>query len=493
MEEKIKKNINIYLSIFLLCQPILDLLTGFSLHTLKINLTIGIIVRVFFLMMMIICSIFIFKKKKLLIPYSIIFLYIIFYIVGIFLYKDGGNLFSEIQGVIKVFYFPSLLLALYSMKEEIRISKLTYLTTLFLYLIFIFVPTIFGFGYKTYEITKAGTLGFFNSANEISGIISILTPYLLIILVTTKRLYPKIGFSLMYLVIILMVGTKTPLLVLLVTLGMSFIYYWILKIKQKEYKKVGISFGVLILGISSIIIILPKTNFYKNIKTHLDFLEVENIHEIFEKEELIDHFIFSQRLTFLKNKREIYNQSNTYQKFFGIGYINNNKTTKLIEMDYFDIYYSHGIIGFILFFTIFIVILLKLWKKEKFTYETFMRKTSILWILFLSFFTGHIITSPSVSFLGVLLLFSISPSIKKVVIGKIKIENMDRIDDSKLEKLKKKSYYLLFKIINFKNYSCCILYNKKDHFSKEIGELLSDKVIQVSTKKELLELGEKSC
>ncbi|MBR2828206.1 MAG: O-antigen ligase family protein, partial [Bacilli bacterium] len=193
MKEKIKNNMNIYLSIFSLCQPILDLLTGFSLHTLKINLTIGIIIRVLFLFMMIISSIFIFKKKKLLIPYSIIFLYIIFYIIGIFLYKDGNNLFSEIQGVIKVFYFPSLLLSIYSIKEEIHISKLTYLTTLFLYLIFIFVPTLFGLGYKTYEVTKAGTLGFFNSANEISGIISILTPYLLILLVTTKRLLPKIG------------------------------------------------------------------------------------------------------------------------------------------------------------------------------------------------------------------------------------------------------------------------------------------------------------
>ena len=105
MDRKIKNNISIYFSIFLLCQPILDLLTGFSLHTLKINLTIGIIVRVLFLIMMIISSIFIFKKKKLLIPYSIIFLYIIFYTVGIFLYKDGRNLFSEIQGAIFLLYY----------------------------------------------------------------------------------------------------------------------------------------------------------------------------------------------------------------------------------------------------------------------------------------------------------------------------------------------------------------------------------------------------
>ena len=45
----------------------------------------------------------------------------------------------------------------------------------------------------------------------------------------------------------------------------------------------------------------------------------------------------------------IYERANTYQKLFGIGYINNNKTTKMIEMDYFDIFYSHGIVGFLIF------------------------------------------------------------------------------------------------------------------------------------------------
>jgi len=34
----------------------------------------------------------------------------------------------------------------------------------------IFIPTFLDVGYKTYEVTKKGSLGFFNSANEISGI-----------------------------------------------------------------------------------------------------------------------------------------------------------------------------------------------------------------------------------------------------------------------------------------------------------------------------------
>jgi len=64
MKDYIKKNINTIIALFILIQPFLDLITGICIHTLKINLTIGIIVRVLFLLFIVIITIFIFKKKK---------------------------------------------------------------------------------------------------------------------------------------------------------------------------------------------------------------------------------------------------------------------------------------------------------------------------------------------------------------------------------------------------------------------------------------------
>ena len=52
----------------------------------------------------------------------------------------------------------------------------------------------------------------------------------------------------------------------------------------------------------------------------------------------------------MKERQQDYMDGNIYQKLFGIGYLNNQKEAKAVEMDYFDIYYNHGIIGFILFF-----------------------------------------------------------------------------------------------------------------------------------------------
>ena len=353
MTNFIKKNLNIIIAVFILLGPIIDLLTGLCLHLFEIKVTMGIILRVAFLLFICYITVFIYNKKKLLYPYLLIILYSILYIIGIIIYKDGVGLITEIQGLVKVFYFPVLLLSLYSIREEINISKMSLFTTLFLYLIFIFVPILLGIGYETYEITKAGTLGFYNSANEISGIISILTPIMFIILISSRKIIPKLILGIMYLVVILMMGTKTPLLSLGITIMAILLYLWRDSIIKRQFKRIFVSIIILLIGVSALIVIIPKTNFYKNIETHLNYLKLDNVGEVFEDEELVDHFIFSQRLTFLNKKAKLYREANVYQKLFGIGYLKNNgKPTKMIEMDYFDIFYNHGIIGFVLFFAI---------------------------------------------------------------------------------------------------------------------------------------------
>ena len=413
MNDYLKKNINKIITIFLLMGPVLDLLTGICLHYFKINFTVGIIIRMLFLIFICLITLFTFKKKNILIPYLIIGVYFIFYIIGTLLYKDKG-IFTEIQNLIKVFYFPIMLISISSFKEEVNISTTTLFKIFILYLLFIFIPLILGIGYKTYEITKVGTLGFFNAANEVGGIISILTPIMFIILLTKKNLFIKISSVLVFLIVILMVGTKTPLLSLIITLGLSLIYLEKTYITKKDYKKVGLSIIIVLVGIISLILVLPRTNFYKNIKTHLEFLEVEKVTDVFKDEKLVDHFIFSQRLTFLKNRNKLYQKANNYQKLFGIGYLDNGEEVKMIEMDYFDIYYSHGLIGFIIYFAITIYTFIKTIKKNKFSYERFMYKTSLLLIVFLSFFTGHIITAPSVSLIVIIIIIALSK--KKILL-----------------------------------------------------------------------------
>ena len=476
MKNYIKKNISNIVSIFILLSPILDLLTGICINTLKINLTIGIIVRVLFLVFIALVVIFIFKKKNIIVPYLIIGLYFILYIFGVIIYKDGVGLFSEIQGLVKVFYFPIIFIALYNIKDEIRISKLTLFTTVFLYLIFIFIPTLFNIGYKTYEITKVGTLGFFNSANEVSGIISILTPIIFIIIFNSKRIIPKVLLGIMYLTVILMMGTKTPLLSLIITIGFCLIYFWIKLFKEKKYKNIIISVIVLIVGVFGLILVLPKTNFYKNIKTHLDYLEIKNVQDVFKNPELVDHFVFSQRITFLANTSKSYDNSSFYQQVFGIGYLREGKNNKLIEMDYFDILYNHGIVGFVLLFSICVYIVIELLKiREKFTFEDYMLRVSLLLVLFLIFFTGHIITAPAVSIIVIVLLLSIAKRNKKDLLftdNNLKIGGIETAQINLLNRIDYKKYNVTL-----------VLEEKKGELLKRVPKEVNIKEVKVSNNK----------
>lgn len=481
MKKIIKDNLNKILVIFILLQPILDLITGLCIHLFNINLTFGIVIRMLFLLFIMYVSVFVYKRKKSLIVYSAIIIYSILYLLGIILFKDTSYLFREVQGLLRVFYFPILLFSLYELKDHIRISKMTLITTLIVYLLLIFIPILLGVGYQSYEITKSGTLGFFNSANEISGIISILTPILFLIFTNKKDITLKILLSIIYLVVILTIGTKTPILSLGITIGMAFLWLMVKSIKNKKYKPVFITLIILFLGVLSLLLIIPKTNFYKNIEVHMDYLEVDDLSDILEEPELVDHFIFSQRLTFLNKKDKLYDKANLYQKIFGIGYIKKDKTTKLIEMDYFDIYYSHGIVGFIVFFTIYLMVLVSILKnKNKLDFEMYMTYISLMLIIFLSLLTGHIITSPAVSIFVIIIILSLAKKKKKILlISNKKNDKYKSLNQNEYEITILNEKEILKRKISFiERYSYDYALYDEDKYEK-IGNVYSEKAIKI--------------
>jgi len=220
------------------------------------------------------------------------------------------------------------------------------------------------------------------------------------------------------------------------------------------YDNIKIYLFVIIIFIIGIIIVLPKTNFYKNIETHLNYLKLDSITEVFKEEELIDHFIFSQRLTFMENRRGDYQEANTYQKLFGIGYLNGKKEAKAVEMDYFDIYYSHGLIGFIIYFGIygyFFYLIMK--ERKKIDFTQYMVYVSIILSIFLSFFTGHIITAPAVSLLVTILLLMLVKEKKKRLLFTAYSLNLGGIETALIN---------LVNRINLDKYEVEILLEKKE-------------------------------
>ena len=411
MKDFFKRNLSIYISIMILLNPIIDLFTGINRHLFNIDLSIGIIIRILFLISIVLISVFIYDKKKLLLPYLILLIFSILFVVDIYIF-NRSILFESIQSATKIFFFPVLLLTLFPIREEFKISNMTLFSTLILYLLLIFIPDLLHLGYDSYEIAKKGYLGFFNSANEVSGIISILTPIMFIIFSKSKNYILSTLLGILYIVVILSIGTKTPILVLGITLFITFIYLLINLHKKKKYKSILISYLLLIIIISGSIFIIPRTVFYKNIKIHLDYLKVDELSDFTDNPEYIDHFVFSSRLKFLKNRYNDYKEYPIYVKLLGSG--TNKKEIKDVEIDYFDILFQVGIVGFILVFSIILYVLINLLKEFKIKgYSELMYSLSIVFIFLLSLLTGHIILSPAVSLIVTIILFKMTKRNKK--------------------------------------------------------------------------------
>lgn len=478
MNKTVKNNLSKIINIFILLQPVLDLITGICLHEFSFNLTLGIIVRMLFLLFIAYTSVFIYKRKLSLIYYLIFSLYSIIYLINILIFK-GNNIFGELQGLLRVFYFPSILISLYDLKDEVKISNSTLFATLSLYLVFIFIPIVLNTGFKSYQITKSGTLGYYNSANEISGIISILTPIIFIMFNSKSHALFKTLYTLLYLIVILTVGTKTPLLSLLITIAMTFIWIMIKSYKNKKYKRILASFLIIVVGIVGLIIVIPKTNFYKNIKVHLDFLKVKDVTDIIDNGNLIDHFIFSQRVTFLTDRKDVYDNSSISEKLFGIGYYHDEKEAKLVEMDYFDIYLNHGIIGFIIFMGTYLYVLINLTnKKRKLDFNLYMLNISILLVIFLSLFTGHIITAPSVSLIVIALILSLQTRKKKDLLFAINDLRVGGIETAIIN---------LLNNINYKKYNVTLVMEEKTGvLLKDVNKNVKVEELKVSNNKNVI-------
>ena len=116
----------------------------------------------------------------------------------------------------------------------------------------------------------------------------------------------------------------------------------------------------------------------------------------------------SGRDEFLKANKEKFFSGSSLDRIFGIGYLTNIngevKETKLVEMDYFDIFFNQGYLGTIVFFApIAYIALVTIWNLLK-NFKKMILDPEILlmgYSVFISFgialLAGHVLVAPAVS------------------------------------------------------------------------------------------------
>ncbi len=406
----LKKNIKLILLIFLFSQPVIDIISSLQISYKVTNYSVGSIIRLLFLIFSVYYTIFISKEKNIKkIILTILYLGLFGFII---LVDKGTPAFSyEMKNAINTYYIIFELLFLNSVikEEDIKINIKTILYIFLTYIILVMIPNLTHTGFKSYYHSKVGSVGWFLSANAVGNILCILMPFIVYYIIKSKsNIFIKLFITISTLYVSFSIGTKVPILGIAIVVLYHGVYYLIKWIKEKKYKFIGIGLSALIICLVSGIIVVPKTSFYKNIEIHKKFLGINHYTEVFTSYHLVDHFIFSQRLTFLNDSFKNFKKIPIQEKIAGMGYIENygkdNISLKTVEIDYFDILLRHGLIGSIIYFSIFISFIIKAFKDRNKDLIAKEMKLSIILTMLLAVFSGHIINAPTASIFVALII-----------------------------------------------------------------------------------------
>lgn len=394
-----KKTLTLFY-LFLFMQPILDLFISLFNHY-NISSSVVLVVRTLFLGYFIYYLLFI---KKCNVKYLVLlFIYsAIFILINLFSDKVG-SISYEIKALIKVIYFPITLLFVTELFKDNDIKRKNLYIILLTYLLLIFVPSILNVGFESYLYDKVGSIGLFYSANAVGNIISMLAPLFIFYLLKNKKIISLILFLGIYFYVLLMMGTKAPILTAMIIILYLIILLVIKLIKEKKYNYIFMFLIIFIISLIAMIKILPETSFYKNLIIHAKNMDVTSLSDMLNLKKL-DDYIFSGRLSFLKDTLDIYINQPLMQKLFGMGYIVGVKEIKTSEMDYFVMLFHQGLLGFIIlyykYFSKIVFIFKSYLNRFKDNFNDLEKSGSLIAIIISilnALLVGHVLDVPSVS------------------------------------------------------------------------------------------------
>ena len=385
-KDKFNKIISLILMILVIFQPVMDALTYLQIRYSFNFLSISSIIRTITLCLIILYLLFTKDKRK---EIWFLLIYFIAYlgIQSLILNNDFSN---SLNSILTIFYLPSIIIFLNKVNIDkkyfnLKIVMFTYL----IYLNLIIVPYLFKYGNyaNNFYEGKNGFYGLFYGGNEISNILVIMLPLVIEYLVQEKS-YFLIGLTFIELLLcIYLVGTKTLILGSII-ISIYFLFKYLRPVyKSLDNKKKYSLWTLLILLIIGTIILLPKMAVTKNIIRAINYYGF-NLNNIFSLNGL-DKLIFSSRLEVLGKVINLYLNSPLINILMGLSksYVN---TFKGIEIDIFDIFFSIGIIGILVYGYL-------CFKNIKDTKLKGIYLFTFILSIMISLVTGHILNTPNVS------------------------------------------------------------------------------------------------
>ncbi|MFD3449516.1 O-antigen ligase family protein [Microbacteriaceae bacterium 4G12] len=451
----LKSKFEHFLLLFIICQPILDLLTSFCILQLNMSATLGVLIR--FLIMTLSIIYLLIKSIEIRKWNYLIYLIGVALICGAgiinnILIKTPILLGEEVKFVSKSVYYIIMLftyfLALNSMKakENIYIKTRDYIVYATLIMnITILISIITGTDYNSYPYSKIGSKGWFYAANELGSILGVTFPIVVLYSIekttSIRALYYWIP-TILSIFSSFAIGTKVGYFSVVFTIIVAILISFIQAFAHKKQFLLN-SLVVTCIGVG-IALTTSSTPFVKNMAIHQQELQTEaflaqqrqyltqeqinapaSIPAIEGKKSDVENMIFSSRELFIQTYKKSFKEVPMSQKLLGMGYggiLNYPLAPKLIERDFHDWFYTFGVIGFIfmvlpvLYYCLKALVLFMKDIKSLFTIKYVLMGTGIVLSVGIAFISGHVLTAPGVSiyFIVILATFLVSLSGKTV-------------------------------------------------------------------------------
>lgn len=453
MVTKLKQTDNYFphfLLLFIVFQPILDLLTSFSIYVLHMNATVGIVVRFAFMLLALGYLLLHHKQqgaKKYILYLCLFGIVLAIGLVNNLMVKSPVSFGEEVKFILKSVYPIVLLFGYIIALKELKNNEYVFhkIITYFLYAtlilsISLIAAMVTGTDFQSYPHSKIGSRGWFFAGNDLSSIFAIMFPIVVLYSVHKTTSFSKFYYwipTVLAMYASIMVGTKVGYGAIVATLGVALLFSFIeyMMNRKKEGKGfthlVNTVVAAIVLG--GLLVLTPHTPIAKNMSIHLQMYEYKKSvqeekdrkegkvikDEEHKQGELTDSemksLIYSDRDKYLKVYKQYYKEAPLSQKLFGMGYAGNYTTKmKLVEMDFHDLFFAFGIVGFLmyllplLYFGIKIFIRIITNFKKLFSVKHMLLASTLVLSLGIGFMSGHVLTAPAVSiFFTVILAYMV--------------------------------------------------------------------------------------
>ncbi|MEA1011821.1 O-antigen ligase family protein [Bacillus cereus] len=439
-----------FLLLFIVFQPILDLLTSFSIYVLHMSATVGIVVRFAFMLLALGYLLLHHKQqgaKKYILYLCLLGIVLAIGLVNNLMVKSPISFGEEVKFIMKSVYPIVLLFGYIIALKELKNNEYAFhkIITYFLYAtlilsISIIVAMVTGTDFPSYPNSKIGSRGWFFAGNDLSSIFAIMFPIVVLYSVHKTTSFSKVYYwipTVLAMYASIMIGTKVGYGAIVITLGIALLFLFIEYMMHRKKEGKGFTYLVntviaaIVLG--GLLVLTPQTPIAKNMTIHLQMYEYKkSVREEKERKEgkvikeeehkqgeltdsEVKSLIYSDRDKYLKVYKQYYKDAPLSQKLFGMGYAGNYTTkVKLIEMDFYDLFFAFGIVGFLtyllplLYFGIKIFIRMITNFKKLFSVKHMLLASTIVLSLGIGFMSGHVLTAPAVSiFFAVILAYLI--------------------------------------------------------------------------------------